>query len=71
MNNWNFNLDDVPIGEPYLVFLAEEMCGSRVHSASKNKCVNGFLTIVGCYFEHDAPQVLAWRPMIPLPGKES
>ncbi len=70
MTPWSMDLDAVPTGEPVLFFLAEEVCGSRVHAGNKMNALNGSITIVGGYFARDMPMILAWRPMVALPGKE-
>lgn len=64
---WNFDLAQMPIDESVLVFLAEELIGSRIHAAKKVTVANGHLMTVGCYFASDAPQILAWCLMIDDP----
>ncbi len=71
MKPWSINLDLMPIDEPVLVFLAEDMHKSRIHSAIKMKISNGHLMIVGGLFEFDAPQILVWCPMVDTPNKST
>ena len=61
---WSFDLGEMPLDEPVLVFLAEKLAGSRIHAAQKMKIGNGYLTSVATIFASDAPQILAWRPMV-------
>lgn len=64
---WQFDIAQMPVGEPVLVFLARELTGSRIHAAQKKRAANGYLTLVGTLFDWDAPTILAWRPMVADP----
>lgn len=68
--SWVFDMAQMPIDEPVLVFLAEELTGSRIHAAQKMKIANGYLVGVATIFASDAPQILAWRPMVDDPKQE-
>lgn len=68
---WDFDLAQMPTDEPVLVFLAEELTRSRIHTAQKMKIANGYLTSVATIFACDAPQILAWRPMVDDPKQET
>ena len=68
---WNFDLAQMPSDEPVLAFLAGELVGSRIHTAQKMKIANGYLISVATIFACDAPQILAWRPMVDNPKQET
>lgn len=68
---WNFDLAQIPVGQPVLVFLAAEHTGSRIHAGRKMKVANGYLMTVASYFASDVPQILAWRPMVDDPKEEA
>ena len=67
---WNFDLTQMPNETPVLFFLSGKMLGSRIHAGRRSKCANGYLITVGCYFACDAPDILAWRPMVKNPKEE-
>jgi len=70
MNGWKFDLTEIPIDKPFLVFLSDKHQGSRVHTGIKMKISNGYITLMGGYFADDLGlQILAWRPMVALPGR--
>lgn len=68
---WNFDMALMPIDTPVLAFLAEELIGSRIHTAQRMRVVNGDLLIVATLMGSDAPQILAWRPMVDNPKEEA
>ena len=68
---WQLDLSIIPNDTPVLFFLSEELAGSRVHAGMRIKVANGYLMTVGAIFAYDAPDILAWRSMVSLPGKGS
>ena len=69
---WKFDVDSMPVGVPLIVILAEDMCGLRVHTAHRMRtATKSHILIVGSTFGHDAPAILAWRPMVTLPDNEA
>ncbi len=71
MTTWQFDLNTIPSNTPVLFFLAKELMGSRIHAGRRVKAINCYITTVGCYFASDAPDILAWRPMVDDPKKEN
>ncbi len=67
---WQFDLTQMPVNEPILVFLAEKLVGSRIHTAQRMRIANGYLTAVATLFADGAPAILAWRTMVDNPKEE-
>ena len=69
LQGWRTDLSKVPLGKPYLVYLAEEATGTRVHVAIDIRAGNGgYIKIVGGHFSYDMPMILLWHEMVPLPA---
>lgn len=63
MTNWDLNLDNAPMGEPFLVLLAEAHTGSRIQVAMARRASNGMLMTVASCFASDVGRILGWQPL--------
>lgn len=60
------DMGDAPKEGVFLVYLEEEMCGSRVHAMRRSN-----ITTIGTLFVWDAPKPIAWQPLPSPPENEN
>ena len=65
MSEWR-DMGEAPKEGVFLVYLAEEMCGSRVHAMRRSN-----VTTIGTIFAWDAPKPIAWQPLPSPPETEN
>ncbi len=62
MADWDLNLDNAPIDEPFLVLLERPHTNSRIQVAVKHKTSSTYvaMTVASC-FASDVGPILGWR----------
>ena len=64
MADWDPNLDNAPMDEPFLVLLETAHTGSRIHVGVKRQASNTVLTTVASCFASDVGRILGWQRLL-------